>query len=71
MSTPFCIHFEVLSIQKAHHTCIVDWVSPRSMAIYLANTCTLPELKISVKIVSGVKQGGIPDTIKMSEAAGQ
>jgi hypothetical protein len=26
---------------------------------------------IAVKIVSGVKQGGIPDTIKMSEAAGQ
>jgi hypothetical protein len=30
-----------------------------------------PELNISVKIVSGVKQSGIPDTIKMSEAAGQ
>jgi len=29
------------------------------------------ELNISVKIVSGVKQGGISDTIKMSEAAGQ
>jgi len=28
-------------------------------------------LKIPVKIVSGVKQSGIPDTIKMSEAAGQ
>lgn len=29
------------------------------------------EMNISVKIVSGVKRGGIPDTIKMSEAAGQ
>ncbi len=27
--------------------------------------------KISVKIVSGVERSGIPDTIKMSEAAGR
>ena len=26
---------------------------------------------ISIKIVSGVKRSGIPDTIKMSEAAGR
>lgn len=32
---------------------------------------SLPDGPISVKIVSGVKQSGIPDTIKMSEAAGQ
>jgi hypothetical protein len=30
-----------------------------------------PDGQISVKIVSGVRQSGIPDTIKMSEAAGQ
>ena len=37
---------------------------------YLVNTFAIAKLKVSSKIVSGVKQSGIPDTIKMSEAAG-
>ena len=42
-----------------------------SSCLSSATPVSLSIMKISVKIVSGVKQGGIPDTIKMSEAADQ
>ncbi len=65
------INYGMLTILKLAIVRLHSRVRVQKKPIDFLDDTGVQKLNISVKIVSGVKQSGIPDTIKMSEAAGQ
>jgi hypothetical protein len=70
------LYYDYPDLSNAMKTLCMESGDKATIAMYWLRAQNVPlrdlsKIGITVKIVSGVKQGGIPDTMKMSEAAGQ